>query len=333
MSGDGSTAVAATRTRVAAVVYNPIKVDLEAIKAAVRNEEQAAGWAETLWFETSEEDPGEGVTAQALAEDVSMIVVAGGDGTVRAVAEAVRGHDVALALLPSGTGNLLARNLDLTLDDLEHSIHSAFNGEDRRIDLGVIEIRRSDSSIDTHAYAVMAGFGLDANMLAHTDEELKAKIGWLAYLKALSLALRNTDMLRLRFSLDDGRVRSAHAHTVIIGNCGTLQGNIRLLPDAAVDDGRLDIAFMRPETLVTWVQTLAKILWENGVLRRTRVGRSLRTRDVDALDYLSGERFTITLSRPQKLELDGDEFGETIAVRTWIEPDALTVRVPADAPS
>ena len=74
-----------------------------------------------------------------------MIIVAGGDGTVRAVAEAVRDHDVALALLPSGTGNLLARNLDLTLDDLEHSIHSAFTGEDRKIDVGVIEMRRADS--------------------------------------------------------------------------------------------------------------------------------------------------------------------------------------------
>ena len=88
-----------------------------------------------------------------------MIVVAGGDGTVRAVAEAVHENDVSLALLPSGTGNLLARNLKLTLDDLEHSIHSAFTGEDRQIDLGMIDIRRADSKVDTHAYVVMAGLG------------------------------------------------------------------------------------------------------------------------------------------------------------------------------
>ena len=330
MSDDKSATALATGIRVAAVVYNPIKVDLDAIKAVMSIEQKAAGWGETLWFATTEEDPGQGATEKALAEGASMIIVAGGDGTVRAVAEAVQDHDIALALLPSGTGNLLARNLDLTLDDLEASIHSAFSGEDRKIDRGIVEIRRPDSGIDKHAYVVMAGFGLDANMLAKTDEELKAKIGWLAYLKALSLALRDTDLLHLRYTLDSGSVRSARAHTVIVGNCGTLQANVRILPDAAVDDGRFDIALLRPETLFTWVQTLVKMAWENGVLRHTRVGRSLRT-DVNALEYLKGERFTVKLSRPEKIELDGDEFGETVAIRTWIEPGALTIRVPVEA--
>jgi diacylglycerol kinase family enzyme len=329
MSGDETATTRATGIRVAAVVYNPIKVDLDAIKAAMKAEQEAAGWGESLWFETTEEDPGAGVTEKALAEGVSMIVVAGGDGTVRAVAEAAQGHDVAVALVPSGTGNLLARNLELELDDLEGSIHSAFSGEDRKIDVGVIEIRRADSRIDKHAYVVMAGFGLDANMLANTDEELKAKIGWLAYLKALSLALRDTDMLQLRYSLDSRGTKSGHAHTVIVGNCGTLQGGIQMLPDAAVDDGRLDIAFMRPQNLFTWAQTLVKIFWENGVLRRTRVGRSLRT-EVNALSYDKGERFTVKLSRPEKIELDGDEFGETVAIRTWVEAGALTIRMPAE---
>ena len=329
MSGE-TTTVASTGTRVAAVVYNPIKVDLDALKATVAKEQGAAGWGESLWFATTEEDPGQGATEKALAEDVSMILVAGGDGTVRAVAEAVRDHDVVLALVPSGTGNLLARNLELKLEDPDESIRSAFTGKDRKIDLGVVEVRRADKKTDTHAYVVMAGFGLDANMLARTDDDLKEKIGWLAYIKALSLALRDTDLLHLRYNLDGGGNRSARAHTVIVGNCGTLQGNIELLPDAKLDDGRLDIALMRPETLFTWAQTLVKIFWENGVLRKTRVGRSMRTKDVNALAYLQGEKFTITLSRPEKLELDGDEFGETVAIRTWIEPQALTIRVPAE---
>ncbi|GAA1952374.1 diacylglycerol/lipid kinase family protein [Microbacterium deminutum] len=317
--------------RVAAVVFNPIKVDLEAIKAAVKIEEAAAGWGRTLWFETSEEDPGQGPAAQALAAGVSMIVVAGGDGTVRAVAEAVRGHDVVLALLPSGTGNLLARNLDLTLDDLKGSIHSAFTGEDRKIDLAMVDVRRADSRTDTHAYLVMAGFGLDAKMLANTDDELKAKIGWLAYVKAIGLALRDKNQLHLRCTLDDGPARSLRAHTVIVGNCGSLQGNVQLFPDAVVDDGLLDIVLLRPETLFSWFQIVGKIMWENGVLSRTRAGRSVRTKDVRALTYLTGRRFVLTLKGPEKLEIDGDEFGEAIAIRTWVEPGALTVRVPLES--
>ena len=87
------------KLRVAAVVYNPIKVDLASLRVVIDAEEAAAGWGETLWFETSIDDPGQGAAGAALAQNVSMIVVAGGDGTVRAVAEAVHEHDVAVALL------------------------------------------------------------------------------------------------------------------------------------------------------------------------------------------------------------------------------------------
>jgi diacylglycerol kinase (ATP) len=319
------------RQRIAAVVYNPIKVDLPAIQKVVAAEQTAAGWGETLWFETTAEDPGKGATDAALAEGVDMIIVAGGDGTVRAVAEAVSEHEVSLALLPSGTGNLLARNLKLTLDDLEHSIHSAFTGDDRQIDLAMVEIRREDSRIDRHAYLVMAGFGLDAKMLAHTDDELKAKIGWLAYVKAIVLALRDKNQLRIRYKLDAQRTRSMRAHTVIIGNCGSLQANVLLLPDAAVDDGQLDIVLLRPEGIVSWAQILGKIIWENGVLSRTRLGRKLRTKEVEALNYIRGERFTMTVSRPELIELDGDPFGRAAAIRTWVEPGKLKVRVPAES--
>lgn len=328
MSEHGTTA-AEGRPRVAAVVYNPIKVDLAAIEAVVAAEERDAGWGTTLWFETSKEDPGQGATGRALEKGVDMIIVAGGDGTVRAVAEAMQESDVALALLPSGTGNLLARNLKLTLDDLEHSIHSAFTGDDRAIDLGMIEIRRADNSVDRHAYLVMAGLGLDAQMLANTDEELKAKVGWLAYVKAIGIALKDKNELRIRYKLDDGPSKRLRAHTVIVGNCGTLQANVLLLPDAAVDDGQLDIVLLRPEGFVNWVQVLTKIIWENGVLSRTKLGRRLRTDEVDSLNYIKGARFTLTVERPELIELDGDEFGEAVAFRTWVDAGGLTVKVPA----
>lgn len=92
------------RLKIAAVIYNPIKVDLDAFRDAVALEATAAGWGETLWFETFVDDVGQGATMKALDEDVDLIIAAGGDGTVRAVAEAVRGHATPVALLPSGTG-------------------------------------------------------------------------------------------------------------------------------------------------------------------------------------------------------------------------------------
>ena len=79
------------------------------------------------------------------------------------------------------------------------------------------------------------------------------------------------------------------------------------------------------------MQIVTKIVWENGVLSRTRLGREHAHEGCEGLNYLKGERFTLKLSRPEKIELDGDEFGEAVAIRTWVEPQGLTVRVPADS--
>lgn len=321
-------AVAAPDSLVAAVVYNPVKVDLDAMKAAVAVEESRAGWGTTRWLPTSKDDPGQGPTRQAVDAGASMVIAAGGDGTVRAVAEELRGSGVPLALLPSGTGNLLARNLDLTLDDLEHSVSAAFTGENREIDLGMVSIRREDDSVTDHAYVVMAGLGLDAKMLANTDSDLKDKIGWPAYVAAIIKALRDKNRLRMRYKLDGHQPRSVRAHTIIIGNCGTLQANLLLLPEAAVDDGLLDIVILRPEGFIGWVQIVVKIVWENGVLRRTKLGRAMMTKEVQALNYVKGSELSVRLRRPEGVELDGDTFGAAVALKTWVEFKALTIRVP-----
>jgi diacylglycerol kinase (ATP) len=320
----------AERRRLAAVVYNPVKIEVDDLRPIIEAEERDAGWETTLWFETSVEDPGGGQARKALEAGATMVLAAGGDGTVRAVAEVVQGTDASLALLPSGTGNLLARNLSLTLNDVQHSVHSAFAGGDRSIDVALSDIYREDGSHTRHAFLVMAGFGIDAKMLAATDDELKAKVGWLAYVKALVAVLRDKNLLRLRFKLDGEDVRHMRANTMIIGNAGSLPGNILLLPEAAVDDGQLDVVILRPEHLIGWMQVIGKVVWENGVLSRTRLGRKLRTREVKALNYLRGREVRVRLSRPEEVELDGDPFGLAIGMVTRVAEHGLTVRVPAD---
>lgn len=317
---------------IAAIVVNPVKVDEPALRAALSAAEERWGWEPTLWLETTEEDPGAGQTRGALERGVDVVIAAGGDGTVRMVAEALRGHGTPLALLPSGTGNLLARNLGLTLDDVENALDSAFGGDDRPIDVGVAELRDASGTTSEHAYLVMAGFGIDAQMIAATDDDLKAKAGWLAYVKAIGTVLRDRNELRLRYSLDGGRVHSVRAHTVIVGNCGSLPANILLLPDAAVDDGQFDIVVLRPEGFFGWVQIVAKVFWENGVLRRTSVGRRLMGsgHEIHAMNYLKGAELVLRLDRPEPVDLDGDLFGEVTAMRTRIDPLSLTVRVPSD---
>ncbi|MCW2898265.1 MAG: diacylglycerol kinase [Streptosporangiaceae bacterium] len=318
--------------KTAAVIYNPIKVDLDALRDAVNSSARDGGWGESIWLETSIEDVGQGVTKQAIDLGVDLVIAAGGDGTVRAVAEALRGTSVAVAVLPSGTGNLLARNLKLTLDDLPGSVEAAFTGVDRAIDLGVIDIERPDKTRDLHVFVVMAGMGIDAKMIANTDDDLKAKAGIAAYVGAISKSLRDPNELHLRFKLDDEPPKRSTVHTVIIGNCGSLPGNILLMPDAVINDGLFDLLFMRPGGVLGWIRVWAKVAWLNGIVRRTKAGKALtgeQKNDKD-LHYQTGRRFIARLSRPEEIELDGDGFGKASAFNAWIEPGALKVRVPAD---
>lgn len=316
----------------AAVVYNPTKVDLEELRNAVAQAESEAGWAKSIWIETTADDPGAGQARDAVTRGADVVLAAGGDGTVRAVAEGLHESGVPLALLPAGTGNLLARNMDLTLSDISDSVRTAFTGHDRRIDLGIIEVERPDGSRDEHAFVVMAGIGLDAKMAANTNEELKKKVGWLAYIDPIARAMRDNERLRLRYRIEDGPERSMSVHTVMVGNCGSLPGNVLLLPEAAIDDGVFDIVALRPNGFFGWVQIWTKIFWENGVLRRSTIGRRFMglTREVRALRYIKASTITARLDRPEDFELDGDDFGDAIAFRARIEPHGLLVRIPAD---
>ena len=319
--------------KTAAVIYNPVKVDIDVLREAVNTEAAAAGWGESLWFETSVEDVGQGVTAEALEQGVDMVIVAGGDGTVRAVVEGVRGHDVPVGLLPSGTGNLLARNLNLTLNDMPDSVRAAFTGENRAIDLGMIRIEREDKSRDEHAFVVMAGLGLDAKMINNTDEDLKKKAGWAAYVKAIVTSLRDPNELHLRFRLDDNSPKRATVHTLILGNCGSLPANILLMPEAVLDDGLFDVMLTRPGGVLGWIRVWVKVAWTNGIVRRTKAGRAIageHKNDRD-LHYETASTFTARFTRPEEIELDGDEFGTAVAFKAWIEPSSLMVRVPVAA--
>jgi diacylglycerol kinase (ATP) len=270
---------------------------------------------------------------QAVAQGVDMVIAAGGDGTVRAVAHGLMGSDVALGLLPSGTGNLLARNLELTLNDLSSAVTTAFAGEDRPIDVGMARIRRKDGTQEEHAFVVLAGLGLDAQMIEQTDEDLKKKIGWLAYARAIVNAARGGNRIRMRIGVDGEEQSTRNMHTLLIGNCGNLPGNIVLLPEATLDDGKLDIVSLRPDGFFGWMQIWGKVLIENYLLKRTEVGRRLQgsRKQVRALRYLTGEKVVVALRHPEPFELDGDSYGEVTAFEVEVVPRSLRVRVPQRA--
>jgi diacylglycerol kinase family enzyme len=151
-----------TSRRHIGVVFNPATSpdDAPARKRELLAALQTAE-VEVLWLETTEQDAGQGLTRQALKEGVDLVLAAGGDGTVMACVTALAGSGVPLAVLPLGTGNLLAGYLDLP-EDLDGALDVALHGEHRELDVGAL-----DGGSDR--FVLMAGLGFDAAMLRNTD--------------------------------------------------------------------------------------------------------------------------------------------------------------------
>ncbi len=263
----------------------------------------SAGWPATSWYETTPDDPGEGQAKQAVQDGAELVFACGGDGTVMAVVTALAGSDVTMAVLPAGTGNLLAANLGLGADPAT-GIQVAIEGGRRRIDVGVCEGR---------CFVVMAGMGFDAQMLAGTSEVAKKRIGWLAYVGGAVKHLRDRPM-RARIVLDGGAPMPRRPRTVIVGNVGRLQGGVRLLTEADPADGKLDVAILSPNNLAHW----ASLAW--GVVRRQK--------RVPLMETYTASRIEITTRGFQQRQLDGDLIDPGRSLKISVKPGALLLSVP-----
>jgi diacylglycerol kinase (ATP) len=309
---------ASTSGRRVAVVVNPTKfTDLDKVHEQVRAACAKAGWDDPMWIETTADDPGRGQTRQALDAKVDLVCPLGGDGTVREVAEALTGTGTPLGLLPGGTGNLLARNLELPIDSLDAALEVALTGVNRTIDVGLVQfdVSGEDDKPVEKVFLVMAGVGFDAQMMADAPEQLKNRVGWLAY--AVS-GLRNLQgpRARARIVVDDQPPLRRRVRSILVGNVGQLTGGIVLLPDAVPDDGWLDAVVLSPKGIVSWAAVAARLI--------TRRGHPL-------VEQLRCKTIELRVDRPTQAQVDGDVIGEVRALRARIEPDALIVRMPQPA--
>lgn len=305
----------------AGVVINPTKLaDLPTARERITAACLANGWAEPTFYETTVEDPGHGQAAQAVRDGVDIVCTLGGDGTVRNVAGALVGTETALGILPAGTGNLLARNLDLPVA-LEAAVGVALTGRNRRIDVGelVIGSAPTDEAPDepgdpqTHYFLVMSGVGMDAQIMAGTNENLKAKVGWPAYMLSGVKHLVSPEF-RIAVKVDDELEFRRRARMVVIGNCGRLLGGLVLMPNARVDDGQLDTVIASPRGVVGWVPVATR------VATRRRKGHP-------TLDHKVCKEIRVRTDRPVPVQIDGDVIGEASEVSATVRPGCLTVRV------
>lgn len=288
------------------VIHNPTKVgDADTFAAKLRQAAQKHGWPAPDFKPTTADDPGQAMAQAAVAEQADLVIAAGGDGTVRVVSTELRGTGIPCAIVPMGTGNLLARNLGIPLG-LDAAVEVALTGQPRTIDLARLVVDRGEAVFFTG----MAGIGFDAALMDDTDENLKRVAGAIAYAVAFARQL-GAPSRRVQVAVDD-RVRLRRkAVLILVGNTSHLQGGFRLFPDAEPDDGRLDLLLANPRSLHGWARLV------HAIVQKIRGGTEVM--------YYAGRRVVIDLDEPTMWELDGDTEGTGQHFEFEVVPDALRV--------
>lgn len=320
-----------------AAIYNPNKIDGPRLRRAVTKRALKHGWTDPLLLETTEADPGAGMARTAVEADAGLVVVVGGDGTVRNVASGLADSSTPLGIIPTGTGNLLARNLGLPLDDMDDALRIAMGGHTRSIDLGRVTYTDADDVEHDEVYLVMLGVGMDADLIAGADDELKARLGWVAYISSFTSALFRGHRIQVVYSVDSDRFRFARTRSLLVGNCGVLQGGMVLFPDAELDDGLLDVLTLRPKGLIGWVRASYRVLVANKIMR-SRSGDPLRRANAEkllgdfgerVLDFRQGRRVEVhPLGEPAPFQIDGDSIGAVTKFVASVSTRRVGIRVP-----
>ena len=270
----------------------------------LRRELARHGVDDPLWIEIQKSKQASPQVERALADGAELIFLWGGDGTVQQCLEPAAGSGAAIALIPSGTANLLAANLAIPRD-IEQAVRVGLFGERRRLDIGRLNGDR---------FGVMAGAGFDAAMMHDADGRLKDRFGRAAYVWAGARNLRK-EAFKARISIDGSPWYRGKASCVLIGNVGQLFGGIRPFEDARPDDGRLEIGVVSADGMTDWARTLA----------RTISGHPDRSPFVRVA---SGRKINVKLDRKVRYEVDGRDRDKAKSLKIRIEPEAVTICVP-----
>ncbi|WP_419163755.1 diacylglycerol/lipid kinase family protein [Candidatus Palauibacter sp.] len=248
------------------------------------------------------------VTRAAATRGYRAIVAVGGDGTVSVALRGVAGTRVPVAIIPFGTGNQLALNFDIPTS-LEDSVRVAVEGEVTEIDLA-----RANGEM----FALMAGAGLDAQVMAGATAELKSRLGFAAYLySGLKNVIGHPDAdFRITADKEELHVK---AQMVLLANAGQLGAGplpveFRMAPGVSFQDGLIDVCIYAPRNL----PEVARILW--------RVTRNRFAGD-DQMVFFQARRVRIEADPPVAIQIDGEPRGVT-PIEAEVAPLAACILVP-----
>jgi YegS/Rv2252/BmrU family lipid kinase len=293
----------------ALLITNPVAARYDELKwHRVAEVLERAGWSTQLAVTGGPDDARE-LARQAVVAGVDAVAVFGGDGTTMQAASALVGTDVALGLIPGGTGNLLAGNLRIPSDPIR-AAKALVRGKRRVIDLGRVLLPDGE-----HYFGVGVGAGIDARIMGETALIHKRRWGIGAYMATTLRVLpdvRNTACV----VTVDGVTIETHAAMVLILNCGEMiPPLIRVRPEINPDDGILDLVTISADSPWQGLRGLFRVILD---------GRRGEIRETPYIRYARGTRFTVEATDPLPVQFDGDPVGGT-PFTAEVVPRALAV--------
>jgi diacylglycerol kinase (ATP) len=273
--------------------------------AELRKVLRDAGHTDPLWYEVKKSSKAPKAVRRAVKDGATLLFVWGGDGMVQQCVDALGGEDVALAILPAGTGNLLATSFEIP-KDIPKAVEIGLNGARKKIDVGVMNGER---------FAVMAGSGFDAIMISNTSAVAKEVVGRLAYFESSLKAIR-AKRVAMKIRIDGAAWFKGKASCVLVGNIGTVTGGLKVFDKAQPDDGVLEVAVVTARQMRQWLQVLSRVV--AGHLDRSPLVKTT-----------SGRKVVVELKRKRPYELDGGARRKSKRLNVRVEKRAITLCVPA----
>lgn len=293
------------RTSKASIIVNPIsgKGDAQSRRKLLKSLARDLGWVGN-YIETTSEKTATNIASKEIAKGIKHIVVCGGDGTIMEALDAVSGKKVAMGIVPLGTGNLFARNLSIPLETKE-AMGIALWGNQQTIDVG-----RANGTL----FSVIAGIGLDAQVMQETNREMKNKFGLAAYAITILKGLRDRPS-SYKITLDNKKPFIVRAKTVMAANMGKLMGGMEIVPSTHPQSGSFQLGILNARSLTSWLNLLLHSL--RGSIDNSSHYEIYNARHI-VIESLSGKKF---------YECDGNHFPLTQKLTIDILPKNVTVMV------
>jgi len=265
---------------------------------------QLAGHTLTVQLPETADDAAT-VAKRGVDEGYDRILAAGGDGTINRVVSALAETGIPLGIIPIGTVNVLARELNIPLDPVK-ALQVALGRRSRSLDLGMA---------NGHSFTLMASMGFDAKVVSEIVPRLKELFGPLAYVTAglQTLARYKPSQFYLTF---DGKTVRFPAWMLVVGNASYYAYQLTVTPGARMDDGLLDIIVFGEQNALDRLSQIGAVF----------IGQHVKHPNIR---YFQAPALSIAAEPPVHLQLDGDSVGMS-PVEISVKHGALRVMVPEE---